>query len=384
VATIELGLLGSEGASKAWALNNASPDHYQVVGFSDTDCPCPVPAFERTKGFIWDSNTQQMTELGSTPDLHNSGAFDLNTPAPPDTALIAGEVSPCPTGMTAVCPELVSRAARWDKAAPPPPPAHELVIPPELGFPDGERQARGVNAGDQIVGWAEEEAEPECEARAMFWEGPLADGFVLGEFMPDDQTDEESIALAINGLLLPQVVGFNETADLALLWERTESSWTVVDLNDQIGHCALNDPDPIWVLRQAHDINDDGWIVGWGVRDGQARAFLLTPLEECPTIYCLADIDEDENVGIVDLLEVLGYWGACPTTGPCRADFDCDGMVGIIEFLRVLADWGPCGNPDPGGPPQTVQDCIDRFGTEDPELLEKCICAVEPEECPDP
>ncbi len=33
-----------------------------------------------------------------------------------------------------------------------------------------------------------------------------------------------------------------------------------------------------WVLLSANDINNRGQIVGYGRRNGQKRAFLLTPL----------------------------------------------------------------------------------------------------------
>ena len=44
----------------------------------------------------------------------------------------------------------------------------------------------------------------------------------------------------------------------------------------------LNDPalvSPLtgWMLTQAEDISDQGYIVGWGTLNGVTRAFLLTP-----------------------------------------------------------------------------------------------------------
>jgi hypothetical protein len=45
------------------------------------------------------------------------------------------------------------------------------------------------------------------------------------------------------------------------------------------------------------------------------------------------------EVGIADLLEVLGAWGDCPG---CDEDIDGDGVVGLGDLLRVLAAWGPC------------------------------------------
>ena len=63
---------------------------------------------------------------------------------------------------------------------------------------------------------------------------------------------------------------------------------------------------------------------------GLSRLFCTDP---CP------DTDGDDVVGIADLLDVLGSWGACPG---CAADFNCDGVVGIEDLLAVLGVWGPC------------------------------------------
>jgi hypothetical protein len=44
-------------------------------------------------------------------------------------------------------------------------------------------------------------------------------------------------------------------------------------------------------------------------------------------------------------------------------------------LFGLLANWGECGVGG-GEIPQTVQDCIDRFGFGEPEALEACIQAV--------
>jgi len=82
----------------------------------------------------------------------------------------------------------------------------------------------------------------------------------------------DSTALAINGR--GQAVGqsgrywFAGPSDTrALLWQEGR----VHDLNDCIPAGSG------WVLASARGINDRGWIVGAGKRDGRARAFLLLP-----------------------------------------------------------------------------------------------------------
>ena len=54
---------------------------------------------------------------------------------------------------------------------------------------------------------------------------------------------------------------------------------------------------------------------------------------------CLADLDGDGSVGILDLLALLAAWGTDPGGPP---DFDNDGTVGILDLLTLLANWGPC------------------------------------------
>ncbi|MEE8459891.1 MAG: hypothetical protein V3S08_08450 [Phycisphaerales bacterium] len=55
------------------------------------------------------------------------------------------------------------------------------------------------------------------------------------------------------------------------------------------------------------------------------------------------DLNGDGIVGINDLLQLLGDWGACPAPCPpsCVADLDGDCKVGINDFLLLLANWTP-------------------------------------------
>jgi len=57
---------------------------------------------------------------------------------------------------------------------------------------------------------------------------------------------------------------------------------------------------------------------------------------------CLADFDNTGDVGVNDLLFLLGNWGDCPKKGDCPADFDNTGDVGVNDLLVLLGVWGPC------------------------------------------
>ena len=57
---------------------------------------------------------------------------------------------------------------------------------------------------------------------------------------------------------------------------------------------------------------------------------------------CPADIDGSGDVGVKDLLFLLGAWGDCPAKGECLADFDDSGDVGVKDLLFLLGAWGLC------------------------------------------
>ncbi|MCH7872459.1 MAG: hypothetical protein IID33_12235 [Planctomycetes bacterium] len=68
-----------------------------------------------------------------------------------------------------------------------------------------------------------------------------------------------------------------------------------------------------------------------------AAASVLFLDEPCP-----ADFDDSGDVGVKDLLFLLGAWGPCPKKGDCLADFDDSGDIGVKDLLFLLGAWGPC------------------------------------------
>jgi len=128
------------------------------------------------------------------------------------------------------------------------------------GLPgDTTSAARAVNNIGQVVGSSTNAAGM---SRAFLWD--LGTMQRLGALAGDGSSE----ARAINNV--GQIVGRSGAADLsvsrAVLWRDGDA----IDLNTLVQA-------PGWTLSSATGINDVRQIVGVGIRDGQARAFLLNP-----------------------------------------------------------------------------------------------------------
>lgn len=133
----------------------------------------------------------------------------------------------------------------------------------DLGLLGGDwADAVVINNKGQVVGYAQIASG---DIHAFFWEsGAMSDLGVLGN-------DVFSVALDINNR--GQIVGFSGasiidiTTSHALLW----ANGVMIELQAQIPG------DSGWTLLAAAGINERGQIAGYGIHDGQYRAFLLTP-----------------------------------------------------------------------------------------------------------
>jgi hypothetical protein len=96
--------------------------------------------------------------------------------------------------------------------------------------------------------------------------------------------------------------------------------------------------------------------------------------DECEDL-CIGDVDGNGVTNTADLLALLAAWGDCPDPPEeCPADLNGNDEVDTGDLLILLGNWGcPKQNPDP--PPQSIQDCIDRY-LDDPPALEGCIEAM--------
>ncbi len=146
------------------------------------------------------------------------------------------------------------RAFIWQEGQSP----SELAM---LQSDDLRARANAINNLDQVAGYI---AGLDGEDHAVLWQND--------EVVPLGPVNSESWALNINDN--EQVVGIYSTDDgiSAFLWE----NGSLIDLNNQLTEGSG------WVLYEAHDINNDGWIVGVGSFDGgsEMRGFLLMPMPD--------------------------------------------------------------------------------------------------------
>jgi probable HAF family extracellular repeat protein len=170
--------------------------------------------------------------------------------------------------------------------------------------------AYGINEAGRVVGSSTTVTSGRAvEQHAFLWEGTMRD---LGT-LPDHN---RSAAFAINNAAVPQVVGYSSAGSVqhAVLWSgsavrdlgtlsggsrsaalaindagevvgsatsaggaQRAMRWTaatgMVDLNQRLSTAQQKR----WSLQEARAINNKGQIAGWGLLDGQRRAFLLTP-----------------------------------------------------------------------------------------------------------
>jgi len=135
------------------------------------------------------------------------------------------------------------------------------------------------------------------------------------------------------------------------------------------------------VIQFLYDINDDGAALGRADVAGDAESdteelhlvLLLPRPDGCTGMGDFSgDTDRDGDVDFDDLLQVLSQWNVnCTNCAWCPADLNGDRLVDFDDLLIVLATFSvDCITFD--GPPQSVQDCWDRHGS-DITAFEACV-----------
>ena len=261
-----------------------------------------------TRGFVWSplEDEDSMTVIGTGDNA--AGCLDIN-----DGGTVVGRYN-----------FFEAWPSKWE-----PPYTNTPANLGSLGG-SGEGEALGINNGGDVVGWSQNASgtneafvraagpSPSMSATDLSALGAVESseavdindaGHVIGNAVVLGAGDVHqhkpfvimSPAVAIEGL------GGDETEVYALnnddwivgrsqtvsgVWHAAitaEDDWeapnAIIDIIDLNTFLSAEDADH-WVLECATDVNDRGWIVGWGTYDGQPHGFMMTP--EPATLALLA------------------------------------------------------------------------------------------------
>lgn len=219
------------GTSKAYDINVAR----QVVGESET-----VRGEWVRHAFLWQDGVMQDIG-GGAGDWSISRAFAIN-----DRGQVVGDFA-----------QDAGRLATYNRRAF----LWEGGVRVDLGTLPGHASstALDINRSGQVVGWSG--THDGSVSRAFLWEnGDMRD---LGT-LPKD-TRSQALGINASGLVVGWSGAPDRSTSRAVLWY---GGW-MFDLNSVLRRGSG------WLLTEAAAINDDGQVVGTGLRNGQLRAFLL-------------------------------------------------------------------------------------------------------------
>lgn len=214
------------GTSEAHGVNDLG----QVVGFS------LVQRQNLHSAFLWQDGV--LTDIGlANEDGSSSKAFDINNAGQVVGAIVmAGFVN------------AESEAFLWQGGT-------FQYLPHGLGY--SSSTAAAINIGGLVAGWSGDGDD----TTAVVWSGTSVNA--IGAL----DGDAGSRALGVNDV--GQVVGWSGEAgdSRAFIWQ----AGRMMDLNSLLPRRSG------WTLVEATDVNNDGTIVGTGLKDGQLHAFMLQP-----------------------------------------------------------------------------------------------------------
>lgn len=237
-------------------------------------------------------------ELGEMTELETNGAAFSSARAINDEGVVVGQVSASPTDTFASVAFSLAPGADAD-----------LRILRGAGE-GGSSSAQAVNRKGAAVGFAE---IAEGRIHAMRFDAAAGTGIDL-----DTMNNAYSSANGLNDK--GDVVGvfFNGAGDndRAFLWRAGEMH----DLND------LAEAEPDWLLAEARGINNRGEIAGYGIRNGQERAFLLQPLAAQPAAALSVELTQPTNgLALVEPASIELAATAMAAAGVKRVTFQANG-----------------------------------------------------------
>lgn len=330
----------SDTPGEAFALSNDSPPN--VVGWRTISGDCGLGNIKE-EAMLWPvgGTTISLVPLAGTPheDEFSTG-YDIRRNG---TDLVVGLSEECFRIGNYCYEKLIGTSWNASQVASALP--YDGIRPLSVEW---QSRPYGINDSGNVVGWVYFDVDDltiGCDVTAAFWEDSTDDAPIdLSAYI----NDALSRAFAINDASPPEVVGSNEQTNDATLWTYG-SPWTALNLNNSgspdyaIPECS----DDEWDVYEAHDNNDDGWIVAFGSRvvgmTTEQHVLLLTP------IGCPWDVNEDESIDEYDLAAIIASAGACVPAVICRGDidFDCDvdrddGILLLIYLNECPSDPCPC------------------------------------------
>ena len=139
------------------------------------------------------------------------------------------------------------------------------------------------------------------------------------------------------GCAIPTLDGTYFFADYVFtrLWSFTYDGNNVLNFTSRLGE--LSPSSDGFSINQISSFGEDArgelYVVDQG-GGATGQVFKIIPVK--PTISP-ADLDCSGEVGVKDLLFLLGSWGPCDG---CLADLDGDHSVGVKDLLSLLGSWG--------------------------------------------
>lgn len=130
-----------------------------------------------------------------------------------------------------------------------------------------------------------------------------------------------------HGIDIEQCLFFNNSASI----EGSAVAYTS-SISTFVGQSAFCGTEPI-IVGSWQDLGDNCFSESCVDLDGD---MIPDDCDEFVDEACSADMDEDGEVGILDLLKIIEFWGTS------QGDLNGDGLTDVLDLLKAIEQWGTC------------------------------------------